>query len=158
MIVRPSSDRPMKQPLRLLDSQIIDARMTMVHQTLLIELPLLIPIRPIPLPRGIVALIAKPHRDPTPAKRPKLLDQPILQLPGPLARQKRNNLLPARNKLRPVAPHAIHRISKRNPPRITRVPSIFRSPNFSDSRLERKRRHKRNLHPISHWLNLSPII
>jgi hypothetical protein len=150
MVIRPSPNRPMKQPLRLLNSQIIDARMTMLHHSLLIKLPVLIPIRPIPLPRRIVALIAEPHSDPIPTERPKLFNQPILQLPSPLAPQKFDDLFSARYKLRPIAPHAIHRIGQRNPLWITRVPTILGSTNLSNRRLQTKRRHQRNLHSIRH--------
>jgi len=125
MIIRPPPDRPTKQPVRLRNRQIVDARMTPLHQSLLIELPVLIPIRPKPLPSGIMALITEPHRNPVPIKRPQLFDQSVLQLPRPFPRQKSNYLLPARNKLRPVAPNTVHRISQRNTLRITRVPTIF---------------------------------
>ena len=142
MPLRSNPQRPMKLPLRLLDRQIINARISMMHNPALIELPILIPIRPEPVPRVIMALISKPHRNPRPIESPKLLDQPIVQLPPPLPRKKRHNLRPSIHKLRASPPTAIHRISQRHLLRITRVPTILRLPHLRGSSLPSKRRHQ----------------
>ena len=118
MIVRPSPNGPMKQPLRLFNRQIVNARMTMLHQSRLIELPVLIPIRSVPLPSRVMRLITKPHSDTISPKRPKLFNQTILELLRPFARQKFDDLFPSGNKLRSVAPYTVYRVSKRNPLRI----------------------------------------
>jgi hypothetical protein len=143
MIIRPSPYRPSKKPLCLLNRHIIDACMPPLHQSLLVELPVLISIRSIPLPCDIVTLIAKPYGNSVRIKCPQLLDQPVLQLSSPLSSQKLHNLLSPCKKLRPVTPNAVYRIRQRNALRITRIPSILGSTNLQNGSLPCKRRHKR---------------
>src|SRR4051812_21110740 len=115
MIVWSPSDGPAIQPLRLLNRKIVDTRMTGLHQPVLVELPVLIPIAAPPLPRRIVTLIRKPHGNPRAVEHPQLLDQPVLQLTLPLPCQECNNRLAPIHKLRPVPPSTVDRVGERYP-------------------------------------------
>src|ERR1700735_375906 len=143
MLIRPSPQRPTIFPLRFLDRQIVDARKTQPHQPVLLKLPVLIPIRPKPVPRIVVRFISKTHRDAIPFKRPKLLDQPVVQLLRPFAFQKRDDFLPPVHKFRAVSPSRFHRIRQRHLFRIARIPRILRQPHLLNRRLPSKRRQRR---------------
>src|ERR1700730_377252 len=95
MIIRTSSQCPVVLALRLFDWQIVDGSQPQAHQPVLIELPILIAIRAKPIPGVVVPFIGKAHRDIVPLERPKLFDQPIVQLFCPFAPQKRNDSFPA---------------------------------------------------------------
>jgi hypothetical protein len=41
--------------------------------------------------RVVVPLVSKAHRDAVPGERPQFLDEPVVRLLGPLAREKSNN-------------------------------------------------------------------
>src|ERR1700730_3564583 len=80
MIIRTAPERPVIFALRLLDWPIVDGSKPQAHQPVLIELPILIAIRAKPIPGVIAPFIAKAHGDTVSLERPKLLDQPIVQL------------------------------------------------------------------------------
>ena len=56
--------RPMKQSIRLLDGEVVDAGVAMNHQTVVVELPVLISVRSIPVVRIVVRLVGEAHRNP----------------------------------------------------------------------------------------------
>jgi hypothetical protein len=74
--------------------------------------PVLVAIAAKPVAGIIVPFICKPHSDPVVAERPHFLDQPIIELAIPFAREKRLNRLAALNELGAVAPDAIDGIAK----------------------------------------------
>src|ERR1700722_1526372 len=84
-------------------------------------------------------LVRKAHRDPRPIERPQLLDQAILVLMAPLARQELDDLFSSGYKLGAIAPHAIDRIRQRDLLRIARVPSILRLAYLCGGGFARKR-------------------
>jgi hypothetical protein len=57
MIVGAAAERPMKQPLRFLGEQIIDARMPAPHQSGIVEFSVLISVGSPPLPRGVAGIL-----------------------------------------------------------------------------------------------------
>jgi len=77
--------------LRLLDWQIVDGSKPQAHQPVLIELPILIAILAKPIPGVIVPFIGKAHGDTVSRKRPKLFDQPIVQLFRPFASEEHDD-------------------------------------------------------------------
>src|ERR1700751_3708488 len=104
MIIRTAPWCPVILPLRLLDWQIVDASKPPEHQPVLIEFPILIAIRAEPVPGVIVLFIGKTHGDTVSLERPKLFDQPIVQLFRPFASEKRDDFLPSIRKFRSVSP------------------------------------------------------
>src|ERR1700688_4667439 len=104
MIIRTAPQDPVILALRLLDWQIVDGSKPQAHHPVLIELPIFIAIRAKPTPGVIVPFIGKAHGDTVSLERPKLLDQPIVQLLRPFASEKRDNFLPSVHKFRAVSP------------------------------------------------------
>src|ERR1700726_2921320 len=104
MIIRTPPWGPVILALRLLDWQIVDASKPQAHEPILIELPILIAIRAKPIPRVIVPFIGEAHGHTITLERPKLLDQPIVQLFRPFASKKCDDFLPSVHKFRAVSP------------------------------------------------------
>ncbi len=68
---------------------------TLTHaRTLRVKFPLLIPVRPPPLPLIVMPLVLKTGADPVPMEAPQLLHQTIVYLLDPLLAQERLNGLP----------------------------------------------------------------
>ena len=57
-----------------------------------VELPVLVAVGAKPVPGVVVPLVGESHRDPVVVERPQLLDQPVVQLLGPLPGQERDDL------------------------------------------------------------------
>lgn len=96
----------------------------------LINFPVLVAIGPETVAAAILMLIGIAHLDPVVAKRPKLLDQAIVQLLVPTAGQKHQDFLATRREFRPVAPLAVQRIGQRNFGRVAVVPAVFGQTHF----------------------------
>src|SRR6266403_2223518 len=111
---------PVVLALRLLDCQIVDGSKPQAHQPDLIELPIFIAIRAKPIPGVIVPFIGKAHGDTASLERPKLFDQPIVQLFRPFASEKRDDFLPSVYKFRAVSPSRVNGVSQSHLFRITR--------------------------------------
>src|SRR3984893_3498521 len=100
MIIRTAPWCPVILALRLLDRQIVDGSKPQAHQPVLIELPIFIAIRAKPIPGVIVPFIGEAHGDTVSLERPRLFDQPIVQLFRPFASEKRDDFLPSVHKFR----------------------------------------------------------
>src|SRR3984893_7459991 len=79
----PGSQGPAVPPVGLADRQIIDAREPPPHEAALAELPVLVSVGAEPLAAVVAPLVGEPDRDPVLAKRPQLLDEPVLELARP---------------------------------------------------------------------------
>src|SRR5204863_391065 len=95
MVIGPATERPVVLAIALADRCVIDGCMTLPHQAVLVEFPILVAIRAEPVARIIVPLVGKPNRDAIALVRPKLLDQPVIQFLLPLSGKKGLNLLAA---------------------------------------------------------------
>src|ERR1700676_5426156 len=104
MIIRTAPWCPVILALRLLDWQIVDRSKPQAHEPVLIELPILIAIRTKPIPGVIAPFISKAHGDTVSLERPKLFDQPVVQLFRPFPSKKRDDFLPSVHKFRAVSP------------------------------------------------------
>src|SRR6202166_5346170 len=104
MLIRPAPWCPLILALRLLDWQIVDGSESQAHQPVLIELPILIAIRAKPIPRVIVPFISEAHGDTVSLERPKLFDQPTVQLFRPFASEEHDDFLSSIHKFRTVSP------------------------------------------------------
>src|SRR5262249_54390779 len=89
------------------------------------NLPVLVAIAAKPVAGIVVPFICKAHSDPVVAECPHLLNQPIVQLAIPFAREKRLNLLATMNEFRTVAPDAVEGIGERDAGGIASVPGVF---------------------------------
>jgi hypothetical protein len=90
---------PMVLAVALLDRKIVDASEAVLHQTVLLKLPVFVPIGTKPVSRVIVPLVSEANCDAVVGECQKLFDQAIVKLFDPLARQKRNDLLAAIDEL-----------------------------------------------------------
>src|SRR5215831_18967399 len=97
--------------------QVIDARNPAAHKAVLVKLPILIAVGAIPVAGIVMPLVGEAHRDPIATKRPKLLDETIVQLLIPLAGEELDNGIAPGKKLRAVSPNAVRRIGEGYPNR-----------------------------------------
>lgn len=104
VVVRATPQGPVVLPLELLDRQVVDTRMPGAHQALLVELPVLVPVGAEPVARVVVPLVGEADGDPVVRESSQLLDQPVVELSGPLPPQKRHDFVMPCRELRPVPP------------------------------------------------------
>ena len=119
MIVRTTPERPMILSRALGDRSIVDAGDAEAHQALLIELPVFVPVAAEPVPAVVVPFVGEADRDAIVAEGPDFLDQAIVELAAPFARQKPLDGLAALQEFRAVSPVAVGGIGERNARRIT---------------------------------------
>src|ERR1700736_3355134 len=124
MIVGTAAERPVIFALALLDRQIVDAGNPQVHQTALVEFPILIAVAAKPVAAIVVTLIGDTDGDTALAESPDFLDQPVVDLAVPFSGQEFFDCYAALQKFRTIAPAAVARVGERDPLRITRVPCI----------------------------------
>src|SRR5688572_20209678 len=125
MIVRTRPERPMIFALAVLDRQIVDGSDAQPHQAVLVELPILVAVAAEPAAGIVVPLIGEPHGDAIVAESPDFLDQAVVELLVPFARQERIDRLAPLKKLGAIAPLAVDRIGERDLLRIARVPRVL---------------------------------
>ena len=118
MIIRPAPRRPTVAAVRFRYRQVVDAGNAQPHQAMLVEFPVLVAVAAAPVAAVIMPLVSEAHADAVFAICPQLLDQPVIELPRPLARQKGFNGAAALEKFRAVALAAIDCIGERHPRRV----------------------------------------
>src|SRR5712675_2581540 len=106
--------------------QIVDAGDPDAHQTVLVELPILIAVAAEPVAAIAAPFVGEAHGDTVFPKCPEFLDQPVVELATPLARQERLDFSAALQKLDAIAPATIRCVSQRHPRAIARVPRVLR--------------------------------
>ena len=85
MIVGATSQRPEELAFCRLDREIVDAGEATLHEALFVELPVFVAVGAKPLPGIVVPFIGKMHRDAFAGTGPQLLDQSVVEFPGPFA-------------------------------------------------------------------------
>src|SRR6516162_1229866 len=125
MIGGPAPQRPVILAFAFFDWQLVDAGDAQAHQPVLIELPVLVAIAAKPIAAIVVPFVGEANRDSVLAERPNLLDQAVIELAIPLARQKCLNFRSTADKLSAIAPATVDRVGERDPSRIACVPCIF---------------------------------
>src|SRR4029077_11607577 len=143
MRIGPAAKRPMIFSFRLVDWEIVDGRVAKSHQTIVAKLPILIAAGAEPIPGIVVPFVSEAHGNTISGVCPELFDEPVVQLFRPFAFQKLNDLLPSTEKLSPISPTRIDRVSECDLFRIARIPSIFGQANLLNGRLTSERRHRR---------------
>src|SRR5258708_39432913 len=78
-----------------------------------------------PVTRVVVPLVSETYRDAVRRERPHFLDEPVVQLLCPFAREKGNDLLSSVYELRAVSPSSMDCVSQSYFPRAADVPAIF---------------------------------
>src|SRR5262245_19422192 len=96
-----------------------------------------------PVPRVVMPLISEPHSDAVAGERPQFLDEPIIQLPGPLASEESNNFVASVNELRTVSPTGIDRVCQSYLPWVASIPGIFGEAHLLNRTLAGKWRQRR---------------
>src|SRR5258705_13642745 len=133
-------------PLALPDGQIVYAGDPDAHQTVLVELPIFIAVAAEPVAAIVAPFVGEAHGDTVLPKCPELLDQPVVELATPLARQERLDFITALQKFDAIAPATIRRVSQRHPRAIARVPRVFRHAYLLRGRFCGERRKWRLIH------------
>jgi hypothetical protein len=90
------------------NGDVVDAGLATAHEAVLVELPLFVAIRAVPLPS------VKAHGDAIAVEGPEILDQAIVELFAPFAFQKSNNSGAALEDLGTVSPTAVLGIGQRD--------------------------------------------
>src|SRR6187549_2797818 len=75
-------------------------------------------------------LVGKAHRDAVSVERPEFLDEPVLQLLVPFAREELHDGFASLQELRSIAPNAVRSVGERDLFRVTCVPRVLSQANF----------------------------
>src|SRR5262249_18413672 len=142
VIVGTATEGPVIFALAILDRQVVDAGDTSPHQAVVVELPVLVAVAAKPVAGIVVPFICKAHGDPVVAERPHFLNQPIIELAIPFAREKRLDLRAALHELGAVAPDAVDSIAEGDAGGIAGVPGIFGEARLLRGGLGRERRQR----------------
>src|SRR5262249_38616662 len=142
VIVGPSSLRPMKLPLRLFERHVVYRGMPVMHQPVLIELPVLIAVRAVPVARVVVPFVSKPNRDPIPVEGPQLLDEPIVQLSFPFAREEFNDRRTSLDEFGAISPPRVLGVGQSHLLWCAGIPAVFGHPDLLNRRLAREGRER----------------
>src|SRR5882672_6290336 len=139
MIVRARAwGGPMVFPLRGRDRQIVYRGVAAAHQPAFVELPVLVAVGAEPVAGIVTPLIGEAHRDPVAGEGPELLDQPVIELARPFAREESDDRGPPLEEFGAVAPPAILGIGEGDLLRIAAVPAILGRPHLSHGGLVRE--------------------
>ena len=93
---------------------VVDAGDAQPHQPVLVEFPVLVAVAAEPVAAVVVPFIGEAHGDAVVAERPDFLDQAVVELAAPFARQECFDRLAALEELRAVAPAAVGRVGERD--------------------------------------------
>src|SRR5215475_3967020 len=125
MIIRPATERPVVFALTVFDREIIDAGDPPPHQAFRVELPILVSVAAKPTTGIVVPFIGKAHGDPIVTESPHFLNQPIIELAIPFAREEFLDLLSAMNEFSAVPPDAVGGIGEGYAGGIASIPGIL---------------------------------
>src|SRR3569833_1047358 len=126
----------MEAPVGLGDGDVVDARFAPAHQPLLVELPLLVAVGAEPAAAGVVPFVLEAHGDAVAVERPQILDQPVVELLLPLAREEADDRRAALDEFRTVSPATVLGIGERHPRRIAAIPGVFGISDYLAGRLD----------------------
>src|SRR3984893_1108890 len=112
MTVGTAAQRPVVFAIALFDREIVDAGDAQAHQAVLVELPVLVAVAAEPVAAVVVPFIGKSDGNAIVAEGPDFLDQAIVELAPPFARQECLDRLATLQKLRPVPPPAVGRVGE----------------------------------------------
>ncbi len=116
---------PEELALRLVDRDVVDRSVAVGHQTILVELPVLVAVRAEPPSAGVVVLVREAHGDDVVRVRPDLLDEAVVELSLPLVGEERHDRGAALHECRAVAPPAVLAVGEGDPLGIAGVPRVL---------------------------------
>src|SRR5581483_6524009 len=125
VIVGPAAERPAELAIGLGDRVLVDAGDAAAHQSVGVEFPVLVAVSAEPGAAVVMELVGEAHGDAVAREGPKLLDQPVVQLPRPFALEKRLDLCAPVDELGTVAPPAVGRVGEGDFGRVTAVPGVL---------------------------------
>src|SRR5262245_43825340 len=125
MVVWTPAERPAVFPIGLANRKVVEARDAPAHEAVLCEFPVLVAVGAEPAARVVVPLVGEAHGDARPIPRPDFLDQPVVELPCPLAPQELHDRLAAGEELAAVSPDAVRGVRERNALGIAAVPRVL---------------------------------
>src|ERR1700676_634761 len=146
VVVGTPPQRPMIFALAFRNRQIVDAGDTQSHQAVFVEFPVLVAIAAKPMAAVVVPLVGKAHGYAVVAKRPELLDQPVVQFARPFTRQERLDGVASLQELGAVAPATIFGIGKRDPSGLASVPRVLGHARLLGRGFQAKGRQGRSVH------------
>src|SRR4030095_7065405 len=110
VFVRSAAEWPVKLAFAFGDRHVVDAGDSPAHQPVGIELPVLVAVAAEPVAAVVMPFVCEAHRDAVVVKGPEFLDQAIVELAVPLARQERLDGAASLQELGAVPPEAIDRV------------------------------------------------
>src|SRR5215210_6683057 len=111
--------------LGFVDLVVVYARVAAPHVPVFVELPVLIAVTAPPLTVLVVRLVLETHRDAVALVAPQLLDQPVVELPSPLAFQEGDYLLTTPEELVAVAPLGVFGVGLRDLFGVAGIPGVL---------------------------------
>src|SRR4029453_2392031 len=153
MIVGTRTERPPVFPVLLGDGKVVDAGDAPPHQAVLSKLPVLVAVAPEPISAVVMPLIGEAHGDAVVTESPQLLDQAIVELAVPLAREEGHDLGATAQELGAVSPYAVLRVGECDSLRLACVPGILGLAHLLDGGVETEWRKGRTFlaHGFSHY-------
>ena len=93
MVIGTTPEPPVIFPICRQNRKVVNGCKPRRHEPLTVEFPVLIAVGAIPVIRLVVPLVSEAYGDPVSGKCPHFLDKPVIQLPGPLAREEINDFV-----------------------------------------------------------------
>src|SRR5690242_12251286 len=143
MLGRTRACRPAVKARRFSDRQIVDAGVALAHQSVLVERPILVAVRAIPLAGIVVPFVREAHGDAVFGTGPELLDQAIIELFRPFALEECDDRVAAGEEFSAIAPSTIDAVRKRYTLGVAAVPSVLGHPHLQDRGFAREWRKRR---------------
>ena len=109
-------------PLAFLDRKVVDAGNAPAHEAVLVKFPILVAVTAKPVAAVVMAFVGEAHGDTVVAECPDFLDQAVVELAAPFARQKCFDGGATLDELRAIAPATIRRVGECDPSGLSRVP------------------------------------
>lgn len=126
------------------NGQVIDARMARAHQPSLVEFPIFVSVRAVPLTRVIVPFVCETYSNSVRIECPDLLDESIIELALPFSFEKCLDLGSSIQEFGPITPAAIFRVREYHACRIAMIPCILGHTHLLHGRFARKGREGRS--------------
>src|SRR5436189_1349094 len=97
------------------DLVVVDAGVAAAHESVVVELPVLVAVASPPLSFAVAGLVLEADRDATPREAPEFLLQLVVQLTVPLAAEEVDDGVPTFEELVAVSPLRVDGVGERDP-------------------------------------------